>query len=332
MNKGITPNAVLEAVEEAVHIPTFKACLAKLSALGETVTDDACQQSGGCSHAIAARLRVDENEVRKALFRLRDQGKVRSVRCRLSEMTVLWWYDGLAARLVDRFPGLSNQPQASSLMSQALASHPAIAAEAPIIPVSWDSDPSARVILMSGDNASGKSFVTKHLNKISQKAGYEVCCVSMRQRTGDRMFSAMVFGDERRMSTGQCSVQATLKAFRHANESENPCVIILDEPDIGLSAELADAMGRLLVEEIEGASGNLALLVVISHNRDLFRQMQADLEGEPWSTLYVGQGTRFADWLSKPSPVRSTDDLRGLAERSRQLYRAILDVEKHAGS
>lgn len=327
MGSKPTLDAVKQAIRERVDHAIFNACLANSRGPVDAVRDDQVHQAGVVITSLAKDLAVQEGDLMNMLGQLKREGSIYSVRSRISDVKTLWWYEGLATELLADKKAESNRNTASVLINEALRSHPALTGDDPVIPHHLSEHEDARVVMVAGDNASGKSFVTKQLNKIAQCAGFEVCCSSMRQRTGDRMFSSMVYGDERRMSTGQCSVRATIKAFDHARETENPCVIILDEPDIGLSPELAMAMGQLLAEEVEAATDKLALLVVISHSRDLFHQLRAGLELKPWSSLFVGGTHPFSQWLIEPSPVCTPDDLRNLSDRSHDLYRKILACE-----
>ena len=89
-----------------------------------------------------------------------------------------------------------------------------------------------RFILITGDNASGKSFMAKHLKVGFDESGEKVefIPVTMEMRTAPGMQRAFMFGMEDH-STGNVSVRSVLTALRTCRERTQRHFLLLDEPD-----------------------------------------------------------------------------------------------------
>lgn len=185
------------------------------------------------------------------------------------------------------------------------------------------------LLLVTVDNASGKSFVCKYLHLLAtpdradppeDRRGLEFMHVGMNLRAGaSGVQRALMFGNEARNSTGTISVRTILAGFRTSAGRTHPHMLCLDEPDIGLSEECQDACGRLIAEFAAAPPSALAGLVIVTHSRPIARA----LIGLDPVRLRVGEDARTtAEWLERPRTV-SLETLRELSDTAHERSRAI---------
>jgi hypothetical protein len=190
-------------------------------------------------------------------------------------------------------------------------------------------DTDAKVLIMTGPNASGKSFAVRvlagWLNGGKGNTKTEPLQVSMRYRTMSGMHRAFMFGPfgDEQDSTGSVSLGAVNGGFRTAKGRDTPCWLFLDEPDTGLSEEFAPAMGEYIAQQAnEGLGPNCGGLVVVTHSRALVQAMLDTLTVSPHFVHVDDEPLSIADWLSKPRR-RSVEELLALPQKSITTFRAI---------
>jgi len=180
-----------------------------------------------------------------------------------------------------------------------------------------------RVLVISGENAGGKSFMCKALMHYATERDPELKMefVGMSRRTQGGMHRVSLWGDDTYESTGRNSVGAILKVigWSGADHAKREW-IVLDEPDIGLSEGYAAVLGERLALFAAGLPDNVEGLVVVSHSRPLVRHL---VEAGAMS-VRVGDDLRpVADWIRDGDLPKSLDDLEGLKTRSRDRFKAI---------
>jgi hypothetical protein len=197
-----------------------------------------------------------------------------------------------------------------------------------------------KVLFVAGENCSGKSFFVEHLRSWGKhflEKGTSIC-ISIRERTGagtsdiSGMRRVMMFGDESEQSTGATSVSVIARAFGNlAGRAEDGyrTLLVLDEPEIGLSEGYTRAMGTWLGEQIQAMPEKTAAVVVVSHSRALAKALQA-VVGTP-SFVHMGHPLGFDDWTTSVES-RSVSDLLGLEETGRILRNAIRAFETSQSS
>lgn len=183
-----------------------------------------------------------------------------------------------------------------------------------------------RVALVAGPNASGKSFVTDMLGHWvrAEKPSVEFLGVSMRSRTRagmHRCFMYGPFGDED--STGSVSTIALTGGLRTARERTSPCLLQLDEPDLGLAEEFGYAMGQWIAQEDPTqVNPKCRGLIVVTHSRELVNGLLENAALTP-HFLHLGRPSlTLEDWLKAPQR-RGLDELQELSSFSIEQYRAI---------
>lgn len=183
-----------------------------------------------------------------------------------------------------------------------------------------------RIILITGENAGGKSFFAKaiasYLHHQHPKA-VEVISVSMGMRTSPGMHRAFMFGEEGRDSTGKISLRAVLGGLHTCKGRDNPHVLVLDEPDIGLSEGYRAGLGDLLTEFGRDLPQHTRALIVVTHSRAVAGKLTAL---NP-TCLRIGDDHRpTAEWIRHGDPVRSAADIEELAMKATLRMRAIQAV------
>lgn len=180
-----------------------------------------------------------------------------------------------------------------------------------------------KVVIMYGDNASGKSLfsqifeVTFRGKKAEKKMPVRAAC--MRNRTASGMEKAMIFGDEGEQSTGATSVSVAQKCINTTLNEKDGALAILDEPDVGLSDRFQAAFGQWIAQE--ASKFDTQGLLIISHSKILISSF---LEHYKEPVNYVGVCTvqNYSQWASNQTPA-SIKELLNLSEYGYRKWRAI---------
>lgn len=98
-----------------------------------------------------------------------------------------------------------------------------------------ESDP--RIVLIVGENASGKSLAFRLLQQICGDHSIVAIDLSIRTRAGlgrgemSHMKRAFMYGDEYERSTGATSASVVRRAFANLDR-EQPAALLMDEPEL----------------------------------------------------------------------------------------------------
>ena len=188
-----------------------------------------------------------------------------------------------------------------------------------------------RTLLVLGENVSGKSLFVGGLLGWA-RAHHQVAPVevSIRQRTGAGtsdiagMRRTMMFGDESEQSTGATSTKVLDGAFgtveSRAGDGQ-PALLVLDEPELGLSDGYAQAMGTYLARRAQNLPERAAGLVIVTHNRALARAFAREL-GQVPSIVQMGTPGSWETWLAGEAP-RSVEELLALPALGRTRQMAV---------
>jgi len=207
-----------------------------------------------------------------------------------------------------------------------------------------DGDP--RVLLIVGENASGKSLAFRLVAQIADSHGIEAITLSIRERTGDgtfemaRMRRAMIYGQETTSSTGATSARVVQSGFHNMLNRPAPCLLGLDEPEIGLSDGYAEALGEYIGRQaidIGGSAGNIGEdggiigrnacgVMVVTHSRRLAEGLVRGLGAEPTFVAMMPDGESappgLADWIASRD-VKGVEDLLALRDTSLARFRQV---------
>lgn len=177
---------------------------------------------------------------------------------------------------------------------------------------------SNRIAIIYGDNASGKSYISRLIEDEYRNQGVGVRNASMKNRTSGGIEGSLIFGREGRQSTGATSLKVINKALASA-ESSNHSLIILDEPNLGLSKRYSNALGIYLAEEINQMEQ--IDLVLISHDDSFIKTLLENLNEKPTS-LGINTDLGLDKWLVDDT-VACIEELYGLGELATKKRQAI---------
>lgn len=188
----------------------------------------------------------------------------------------------------------------------------------------------SKLVLVLGDNATGKSFVRRLVQGHCHLRQTECIALSQQGRCADPLMSgggvrAMIYGTEEWQSTGENSAGTVLMAIKTSRARDAARhTVFWDEPDTGLSDEYALGAADEIATYVgyDSAPGLVAAFVV-SHRREFIRRL-AIIEPH---VLFVGEDppASLDAWLSRPVVARSLDELR---DRSLATFRALSPLLK----
>jgi len=191
----------------------------------------------------------------------------------------------------------------------------------------------ARLVVVVGQNASGKSIMHKMVAGIAHAHGIEPISLSIRERTGSNespgsMRRQFMYGSEHLDSTGNTTLRTTMKAFDTLEKRTAAAMVLLDEPEQGLSEGFAHAFGELIGRRAATPGPVACGTMVISHSRALVRGLRAGL-GSPPGFVVTGDGPDTMDEWLNADETRTVDELLALADLSserRAAARALLGI------
>lgn len=179
----------------------------------------------------------------------------------------------------------------------------------------------SKLVLVTGQNATGKSFVRRIVGACLSEHKIESIALSMEKRAGgvDRIFNTFIWGDEGDNATGSLSSNAIIGAIKtsHSRNKENkPHVIFWDEPDVGLSDDYAAGAADEIVEFVNAAPEKLKFVVLVTHRRAMLERLAL---AKPHH-VRLGDTKTLEEVLTAPVVPRRLEELR---ERNLAMFRRI---------
>lgn len=192
---------------------------------------------------------------------------------------------------------------------------------------------SDRVMVLAGENASGKSLVFQGLAAWGKREhGFSPITVSIRERTGSGLSEissfrrTVMFGDEAEQSTGAASVRVVETGFRTAaewaSEDQKKPLLMLDEPEMGLSDGYARALGGFIARQALGLPEQAAGVVIVTHSRNLVEGLVLQLGAEPEFVHMGDENLSLAEWCAHREE-RAIEDLLALGQKNIDGWRCI---------
>ena len=181
------------------------------------------------------------------------------------------------------------------------------------------------VTIITGDNASGKSFVRKIFQAMcAYKIPKKIECIHLSQegRCQSGIPSAIIYGTEDGESTGSNTITTMLTTFKTSHSRENDHFIIFDEPEIGLSDEYSAGMGIRIKQFIKEAPDSFFGAVVISHNKDLIKGL---LDLNP-NHMNMSDDSSLNDIINRE--IIPNTDLESLKDKSYKQYMKIHKIQQ----
>ena len=173
------------------------------------------------------------------------------------------------------------------------------------------------LVVVTGDNGSGKSLVRRMYCAWASKRGVEQMPFSMQFRSGGGFERAIIFGSEDWEATGIISASAFLKSISSSANRTNPHLIVWDEPDLGLSEGYSLGMGKEIRRFISNPPKYLWGAVLMTHSKGLLGEAVNGLKPHH---LALDENVPLNEWLERREPARPID---GLLEMGLRRFRAI---------
>jgi hypothetical protein len=186
------------------------------------------------------------------------------------------------------------------------------------MPALYEPGTNDRVLLITGENAGGKSMTAEILGTWAYQmakldgVGLEIMDLGMKRRTTSGIERGFIFGSEPQgESTGHVSVHVALSALENSRKRQGPHWLVLDEPDVGLGDGYHAALGRTFAAFAEELPDLCRGFVVVTHSRII----ASSLVGAGAASLRIGPDLRpVRRWLQEGDVEKTESDLAALAE------------------
>jgi hypothetical protein len=182
------------------------------------------------------------------------------------------------------------------------------------------------VLVVTGENASGKSLAFLILNNLVRSFGKEdkidvlVMDIGMSRRTRSGIERAFMFGDEHLDSTGNISIKVMQTGVANSRSKDQHHYLMLDEPDIGVGEGYHSAIGQFLGDFAASLPEKCLGLIVATHSRKITRKL---LDAGA-SSLRLGSDLRdVKEWVTHGDIEKSLDDLVALKTISLERFRGV---------
>lgn len=178
-----------------------------------------------------------------------------------------------------------------------------------------------RLLVVTGENATGKSLVRRALTKFARQDGLQVMDISPEGKARGGIAGAMIYGTEEDQSTGSNSARTIRKAILTARARQEPHLLVLDEPDAGLSDDYAAGAGAEIARFCSDCPEATRLVVVVSHRRSLVGELSKMRPAQ----LCLGGCPQMGEWLARPPFPKSLDQLLAA---DREMFAAVLNARR----
>jgi predicted ATPase len=174
-----------------------------------------------------------------------------------------------------------------------------------------------KVIVLTGNNASGKSLIRKQMalvvGRLTGKKKVNIRATSQAHRTGNfAEFGALsgIFNDTEWTATSTNTLHAMEGVFKGKEDTD---YIIIDEPELGIGEELQLGLVDYLNEEIKACREIGRGVMIITHSKVIVKDLDID--------CFINiQGLTKTEWLERiPKKISVKDFL----EYSSAMFREI---------
>lgn len=215
-----------------------------------------------------------------------------------------------------------SHPSFEQILQAVLARPYFTPAEGDVNPIEVDHQPGALpVFVLTGPNGTGKSFLAKVLASMAANDFKTECMVvGMAKRTQGGVERAMIFGSEADSSTGHISLRVARTGMRTCESRTSPHILLLDEPDFGLSEGYQGALGQLLAEFATKLPAYTVAFGICTHSRRLLRHLEPL---NPHHLRLGGDRLTLSQVIAGAEPDFTLAEIEALAEQSRERFQAI---------
>ena len=182
----------------------------------------------------------------------------------------------------------------------------------------------SRLLIITGDNAEGKSFFVKLFDEYcNEKIKNECLRLGMSLRTEKHWARSCVYKDEGAFSTGDCSISSVIKGLETCQKRGQEHYVIFDEPNLGLAESYHYALGEYFARFVTNMPPLTKGMVIVTHSRELIRPL---LEHHPHH-LRFGDNQNLANWIDRDQKQRTIEELLRLPEKGRRKFQKIKEIQ-----
>jgi hypothetical protein len=184
-----------------------------------------------------------------------------------------------------------------------------------------------KILVITGANSSGKSFLRRlwrlvGLPEGKEKEGkYFIASLSQEARSTSDISRAFVYGDESWEATGLVTyngIAGVLNNIKNNKDWTTPCILVLDEPEIGMSREMKYSVAQKILREVKPWPKNLAGIVVLTHSHTIVSNLMTHKDAR-----FYNLGNTYSthtDWLNRE--IKEVN-LETITKESREKFRRI---------
>ena len=178
----------------------------------------------------------------------------------------------------------------------------------------------SKILVVYGDNATGKSLISKLLEQILKQDKIAVRNACVRNRTSSGIEKAMIYGDEATQSTGATSFNVIKLCLNSCLKDTKESVAILDEPDLGLSSRFSKSLAQFIMSYTKEMN-NEQFVVITSHNKDFIQQLINDSENGV-SSFGINTEQNLQDFINNDD-IASIEELENRGSFGHKRWLAI---------
>ena len=178
-----------------------------------------------------------------------------------------------------------------------------------------------QLLIITGENATGKSFVRRLINLVCRKENIELLHFSQQAKSSTGIISSMIYGDESYNSTGSLSAYLVTNGIKNCNDRTNKHYVLWDEPEMGLSDRYCAGMGNSINQFVNSMHENTIGSIIITHSKALTKQL---LSSNP-SHLRLGNNLSLQEWINEEI---EPSDLEELQKRNNEMFNRIQKILK----
>lgn len=174
----------------------------------------------------------------------------------------------------------------------------------------------SKLVLVTGENATGKSFLRRVIGVALREHKIESIALSMQFRSAGGIERCFVYGDESNNATGSLSANSVLGAITTSRGRDTKHAIVWDEPDVGLSDNYAAGAAEEILEFANDPPEKLLFAMVTTHRLAMLERLAV---GKPHHIRLGDEKTLKQVLAAKIKPTRLSE----LRDRNHKLFLAI---------
>lgn len=187
-------------------------------------------------------------------------------------------------------------------------------------------DTSCNALLITGPNASGKSFLRRWIQQYFRLKEIECINLSQEGRSVRWAGSCFVYGSEQDESTGYISAGTLTMGMRTSRAREKSHIVLWDEPEIGMGEELQLGSAIWMREQLENFPKHLLGVIFMTHSR-LFVKEIMKMDNAKFYNL--SEHKTMNEWMNREIVPVSPEKIQAIGlEKWRKLDKLLEENRK----